>query len=42
MHGKCRKLIFKILVFQVMGPYNLIVGYRGHGQDIPPPSSEDL
>ena len=36
-HGKGRTLRFKITVRSVMGPCNLIGGYRGFGQDILPP-----
>lgn len=42
MHGKCRILTFKITVFQVMGLYILIAGYRIFSQDILFPSFNGL
>jgi hypothetical protein len=42
MHGKFRILKLKITVFQVMGLCNQIDGYQGFGQDILPPTFDDL
>ena len=42
MHGKFRILKFTIIVYRVMGPCNMIVGYRGFGQDILSPCSDGL
>jgi hypothetical protein len=42
MHGKFRILTFKITVFQVMGLYNLIGGYRIFSQDVLFPSFNGL
>jgi hypothetical protein len=39
MHGKCRIVRFKIIVFQVMGLCILTGGHQGFGQDLVPPYS---
>jgi hypothetical protein len=42
IHGKCRILRLKMILFQVSGPCNLIGGYEGFSQDVLPPSSDGL
>jgi hypothetical protein len=42
MHGKCKIIIFKILVFWGMEPCNLTGGYEGFSQDILPPTFDGL
>jgi hypothetical protein len=43
MHGKCKIIRLKIIVFWVIGPYSLTGGYyEVYSQDILPPSSDGL